>query len=99
MNDDAISAFSGGARDPVDGTSSADPFAGHGISALAQPGERRPRGVRQPSRSPGQIDDGRAIRPPQQDNHPRQLATVSRGARLGVFADVLRKSTRLGRIY
>jgi hypothetical protein len=46
-----------GARDLVDRLPGADPFAGHGISPLAQPGNRCPRRVRKPSRRLGQIDD------------------------------------------
>ena len=56
-------------RDPVDRISCADPFADDGISSFAQSGERRPRRVRQPSRCLGQIDDGRAVGPPQQVDH------------------------------
>ena len=57
-----ISAIVRGARDPVDRLPSVAPFAGHGISPLAQPGNRCPRRVRKPSRRLGQID-GRRCRP------------------------------------
>jgi hypothetical protein len=53
-----------GARDPVDRPPGADPFAGHRISPLAQPGNRCPRRVRKPSRRLGQIDDGCAVGSP-----------------------------------
>ena len=56
-----ISAVSKGVRDPVDEIASADPFADHGIPAFAQPSERRPRRVRQPSRCLRQINNGRAV--------------------------------------
>ena len=96
-----------GAREiPVDGRPSADPFAGHGVSPLAQSGNRRPRCVREPSRRLGQIDDGCAVGSPQQVDHQRQLAAVSRSGRRGVSADVietdailrLRKKLRLRRL-
>ena len=74
-----ISHVSREARDPVGSISSADPFADHGIPSFAQPGERRPRRVRQPSRSLSQIEDGRAVGAPQKFDHHRQLAAVSRG--------------------
>ena len=77
-----ISAISSSVRDPVDRVSCADPFADHGIPSFAQSGERRPRRVRQPSRSLGQIDDGRAVGSPQQVDHQRQLAAVARGDRM-----------------
>ena len=72
----------------VDGLPSADPFAGHGISPLAQSRDRCPRRVRKPSRRLGQIDDGCAVGSPQQVDHQRQLAAVSRNGRRGVSADV-----------
>ena len=54
-------------------------FADHRIPSFAQPGERRSRGVPQPSRSVSQIDDGRAVGAPQMFDHKRQLAAISQG--------------------
>jgi hypothetical protein len=48
-------------QNPVDGRPGADPFAGHGISPLAQSGDCCPRRMRKPSRRLGQIDDGCAV--------------------------------------
>ena len=79
----------GGARDPVDRLPGADPFAGHRISPLAQPGDRCPRRVRKPSRRLGQIDDSCAVCSPQQVDHQRQLGALSRSGRRGVSADVV----------
>ena len=101
-----ISATGRGARDPVDRLPSDDALAGHGISPLAQPGNRCPRRVRKPSRRLGQIDDGRAVGSPQQVDHQRQLAAVSRSGRRGASADViqtdvilrLREKLSLGRL-
>jgi len=76
-----ISLASRGVRDPVDRTSSADPFADHGIPSFAQPSERRPRRVREPSRSLGQIDDRRAVGALQMFDHQRQLAAIARSGR------------------
>ena len=84
----AISAPGRGARDPVDGLPSADPFAGHGITPPAQSSDRCPRRVRKPSRRLGQSDDGCAVGSPQQVDHQRQLTAVSRSGRRGVSADV-----------
>jgi hypothetical protein len=85
--DDAIFTISGGARDSIDGISNAGSFPDDGIAPLAQSGERRPRGVRQPSRRLGQLEDGRAIEPSKQVDHPRQLASFPGDARLIVFVD------------
>ena len=58
-------------RNSVDGTVPVDPFAGDGISALAEAGERCPGSVRQPSRCFSQVWDGRAFGPLQEVNDPR----------------------------
>src|ERR1700733_3088991 len=75
---------------------------------IAQPGERRPRRVRQPSRCLSQIDDCRPVGAPQNFDHQRQLAAVSRGGhpnRVAAFVRTgaslrlrLRRLTVLGRV-
>jgi hypothetical protein len=70
LYDGAISAMRSGATDSVDRISSVDPFASDGISALAQPSERRPRRVRQPARRFDQGRDSRATMPLQQFDQP-----------------------------
>jgi len=52
-------------------TGAIDRQAAHGIPSFAQPAGRRPRRVRQPSRSLSQIDDGRAVGAPQKVDHQR----------------------------
>jgi hypothetical protein len=92
---DVISAISSSVRDPVDRVSCADPLADHGIPSFAQSGERRPRCVRQPSCSLGQMDDARAVGSPQQVDHQRQLAAVSRGDRKRLSTAVVRTASSL----
>jgi hypothetical protein len=77
-------------RDAVDRISLCDPLASDGIPALAQSGQRRPGGVRQPSGCFDQVRDGRAFGPLQQVDHTRELAARSRRECFGGFADDVR---------
>jgi hypothetical protein len=71
----------------------ADPLVDHGIPSLAQSGQRRPHRVRQPSRSLAQIDYGRAVGSPHEVDHQRQLAAVSRGARMRLSSTYVARIT------
>ena len=90
LDDQAISAIHSRAADSVHRISSVDPFTGDDISAVAQPGQRRPRRVRQPSCRLRHMQDRRAIGPLEQVDDLRELAAGPRRERLSVFTDETR---------